>query len=152
MTSSSIELPDDGPCAFCDYLAGVRSFTVLHRDDVAAVLVTREQRGVSHLLVIPVRHAPTILDLAAAEADALMKRLRQAAAAIDAANHSPGIAIWQNNGAPAAQAISHFHFHVAGTLGEGGTDFGEVPELSVAQTDLIAERLRAARPHAFEGP
>lgn len=152
MTSSSIELPDDGPCAFCDYLTGVRPFTVLHRDDVAAVLVTREQRGVSHLLVIPVRHAPTILDLAAAEADALMKRLRQAAAAIDAANHSPGIAIWQNNGAPAGQAISHFHFHVAGTLVEGGTDFGEVPELSIAQTDLIAERLRAARPHAFEGP
>jgi hypothetical protein len=34
------------------------------------------------------------------------------------------------------------HFHVAGTLEEGGTMWGEVPKLSVAETDAIAERLR----------
>jgi len=31
---------------------------------------------------------------------------------------------------------------VAGTLEEGGTRWGEVPKLSVAETDAIAERLR----------
>lgn len=55
-------VPDAYPCAFCDYLAGVRPFTILHRNKTAAILVTREQRGVSHLLVVPTRHAPTILD------------------------------------------------------------------------------------------
>jgi histidine triad (HIT) family protein len=141
---TAIKLPDDGPCAFCAYLVGTRPYTVLVRDDVAAVLVTREQRGLSHLLVVPVRHAPTILDLTDPEADAVMALLRRAAAAIDAAERAPGIAVWQNNGAPAGQAIGHFHFHVAGTLPGGGTTFGEVPEISVDETDEIARKLRRA--------
>lgn len=143
---TGIELPDDGPCAFCAYLAGTRPYTVLDRGGLAAVLVTREQRGLSHMLVVPVRHAPTILDLTDLEADAIMASLRRAAAAIDAAERAPGIAVWQSNGASAGQAIGHFHFHVAGTLPGGGTTFGEVPEISVAQTDEIARRLRRASP------
>ncbi len=147
--SRSIELPDDGPCAFCAYLDGSRPYTVLRRDGLVAVLVTREQRGVSHLLVIPVRHTPTILDLTDAEAEAVMTWLRRATSAIDQAERRPGISVWQNNGAAAGQAISHFHCHVAGTLPGGGTDFGSVEELEVADTDRIAERLRGAAPNHF---
>ncbi len=43
---SSLDIPEQEPCAFCDYLNGVRPFTVLYRDDLIAVLVTREQRGI----------------------------------------------------------------------------------------------------------
>lgn len=144
--SGHLELPDDGDCAFCAYLDGSRPYTVLARDAQVAVLVTREQRGVSHLLVVPVRHAPTILDLDDAEADALMTWLRRAAAAIDRADRRPGIAVWQNNGVAAGQAIGHFHFHVAGTLPEGGTTFDEVPELDLESTEAIADRLKHADP------
>lgn len=143
---TAIEVPDDGPCAFCAYLAGERPYTVLSRDALTAVLVTREQRGLSHLLVVPVRHAATILDLTGLEAAAVMASLRRAAAAIDATERAPGISVWQNNGVPAGQAIGHFHFHVAGTLPGGGTTFGDVPELPVAETDRIAGRIRAASP------
>ena len=147
--ATSIELPDDGPCAFCAYLAGTRPYTVLARDSLAAVLVTREQRGVSHLLVVPTRHTPTILDLTDDEAAAVMTWLRRSADAIDQAEHRPGISVWQNNGTAAGQAISHFHFHVAGTLPGGGTNFGKVPELDLKETDQIAERLRRAAPRSF---
>jgi histidine triad (HIT) family protein len=34
------------------------------------------------------------------------------------------------------------HFHVAGTLPGGGTEWGEVPRLSVPETDAIADQLR----------
>lgn len=44
------------------------------------------------------------------------------------------MAVWQNNGVAANQAIPHLHFHLAGTLPGGGTNFGDVPELSVAAT------------------
>jgi histidine triad (HIT) family protein len=148
-TTHSLELPHDGPCAFCAYLDGTRPYTILARDPLTAVLVTREQRGVAHLLVVPVRHAPTLLDLTDEEAVAAMVWLRKAATAIDLAERRPGISVWQNNGVPAGQAISHFHFHVAGTLPDGGTDFGEVPELGVEETDGIAARLRAAAPRLF---
>jgi histidine triad (HIT) family protein len=96
----------------------------------------------SHLLVVPVRHCPTILDLRDEESGALMSEIRHAARIVDAAERRPGIAVWQNNGISANQAVAHVHFHVAGTLAEGGTRWGEVPRLSVAETDAMAERLR----------
>ena len=141
---SSLDIPEKDPCAFCDYLGGVRPFTVLYRDDLIAVLVTREQRGIGHLLVLPVRHSPTLLESEPHERHALMDTLAWAAAAIDATFERPGIAIWQNNGTAAHQTIPHLHFHIAGTLTQGGTDFGDVPELTVEQTDQIDAQILAA--------
>jgi histidine triad (HIT) family protein len=141
---SSIVLPSGENCPFCAFLRGEKPYTILRRSEFAAILVTREQRGVAHLLVVPVRHCPTILDLRDEESGALMREIRQAARLVDAAERRPGIAVWQNNGIAANQAVAHVHFHVAGTLEEGGTRWGEVPRLSVAETDALAERLRQA--------
>ncbi len=144
MTSSShLEIPLEDDCAFCAYLRGDRPYTILSRDKAVATLVTREQRGVSHLLVVPIRHAASILDLTDAELAELMRSVRAAAALIDRVEKRPGIAIWQNNGLAAAQVIGHVHFHVAGTLPSGGTNFGDVEELTIPETEEIAARLRA---------
>ena len=78
----------------------------------------------SHLLVVPVRHCPTILDLRDEESGALMREIRHAARIVNAADKRPGIAIWQNNGIAANQAVAHVHFHVAGTLEAGGDPVG----------------------------
>lgn len=141
---SHLDVPDAYPCAFCDYLSGVRAFTILHRDDQAAILVTREQRGLSHLLVITTRHAPTVLDINDAESEAVMRLVREAARVIDEVEQRPGISVWQNNGVDAHQAIPHFHVHVAGTVPGGGTQWDEVHELSIKETEKIAARLRPA--------
>ena len=141
---SSLDMPREVDCAFCDYLSGKRPFTVWDSDEVVAILVTREQRGAAHLLVMPVRHCESILDLTHEESGALMDGIRRAAQAIDWAEHRPGIAIWQNNGLPAHQSIPHLHFHVAGTLPGGGTDWGPVRELSISETEEIAGRLTVA--------
>jgi histidine triad (HIT) family protein len=142
---SGITLPEDKTCAFCAYLRGERPYTILSRTADTAIFVTREQRGDPHLLVLPIRHVPTILELTDTEVAAVAIQVREAAALIDRAHSKTGIAVWQNNGVPAGQSISHVHFHVAGTLANGGTDFGKVSELSVAETDKIAARLRPAR-------
>lgn len=139
---SHLKIPDAYPCAFCDYLSGARPFTVLHREEHAAVLVTREQRGLPHLLVITTRHAPTVLDINDAESDAVMRLVREAAHAIDEVEQRPGISVWQNNGVDAHQAIPHFHIHVAGTIPGGGTEWNDVHELSIEETEAIAQRLR----------
>lgn len=146
MTESNIEVPNEQACAFCDYLAGRRPYTVAFRSGLVAVLVTREQRGVGHVLVIPVRHCPTLLDATAEERHALIDAVAEMSRTIDAAFERPGIAVWQNNGVPAHQMIPHLHFHVAGTLPSGGTEFGDVQELTVEQTDVIADKIRRAMP------
>jgi histidine triad (HIT) family protein len=141
-----LALPAADFCVFCDYLSGARPFTILRRTDLVATLVTREQRGRAHLLVIPTRHAPTILDLTPEEATAVMAGVVDAARAVDAAERQPGIAVWQNNGTPAMQKVPHCHFHVAATHGHNGTEWGEVARLDIADTDRIADRLRPHLP------
>ena len=143
-TESSIDLPEDKRCAFCAYLRGERPYTILARTADTATFVTREQRGHPHLLVLPIRHVPTILELTDAEAASVAIAVRDAAILVDRAYSKPGLAVWQNNGVPAGQAISHVHFHVAGTLEGGGTEFGPVEEISVADTDEIARKLLGA--------
>jgi histidine triad (HIT) family protein len=137
-----LDVPQPERCSFCDYLAGMRPFSIVDRSPLTAILVTREQRGVGHILVVPVAHRPTLLDLEPAEASAVMATVIAGAAAITRAFKPRGIAVWQNNGIPANQTIPHVHFHIAGTLPDGGTEFGDVPELSVEQTDQIADALR----------
>ena len=142
MIGSTVQLPneDDG-CAFCAYLRGERPYTILARTGDTATFVTREQRGHPHLLVLPLRHVPTILELTDAEAGSVAIAVRDAAILIDRAYSRRGIAVWQNNGIPAGQAINHVHFHIAGTLDGGGTEFGDVPEISVEETNAIAAKL-----------
>ena len=151
-TESSIELPENGGCAFCAYLRGERPYTILARTADTATFVTREQRGHPHLLVLPVRHMATILELTDAEAASIAIAVRNAASLIDRAYSKTGIAVWQNNGVPAGQMISHVHFHVAGTLEGGGTEFGHVKEISVAETDKIAKKLLDAAQAALTIP
>lgn len=138
---SSIDLPKNDGCAFCAYLRGDRPYTILSRTSDTATFVTREQRGRPHLLVLPVRHVTTILELTDLEVASVAIAVRDVAILIDRAYSKPGIAVWQNNGVPAGQTISHVHFHVAGTLEGGGTEFGPVKEISVSKTDEIAKKL-----------
>lgn len=144
MNESAIELPKHLACAFCAYLRGDRPYTILVRDRATATLVTREQRGLPHLLVLPIAHRPIITDITDEEAKAILVAVRSAAQDIDRAYRRPGIAIWQNNGISANQTISHVHFHVAGTLDGGGTEWGPVEELPIEATERIASRLRGA--------
>ena len=136
-----LEPPELFPCPFCDYLSGARKYVFLSRDSEVAIAVTLEQRGRSHLIVFPVAHHATLLDLPDRLANPLMIALRTAATAIASADSAEGIAVWQNNGEAAAQKIPHLHFHVAGTLPGGGTDFGDVPEISLEAAQEIADRL-----------
>ncbi|GKT17389.1 hydrolase [Acidovorax sp. SUPP2522] len=139
---NSIVTPEQKSCAFCDYLNEKRPFTFVFRDADIAIMVTREQRGEPHLLVIPTRHVETLLDISDQEAARLSIGVRDVAKAIEKEYKPSGISVWQNNGTSASQSIGHVHFHVAGTLEEGGTDWGKVPELPLTATEEIAVRLR----------
>jgi histidine triad (HIT) family protein len=135
-------LPAESPCAFCEDLAGARPCTILDRDDLVALIVPHQQRGQGHVLVIPIEHRVTILDLTAPERAAVMDATVRVAMALTDAFDPEGIAVWQNNGVPAFQSVPHVHVHVAGTLPGGGTDWGDTPRLSGDEADAIAEQIR----------
>lgn len=139
---SSIQLPSNDSCAFCAYFSGERPFSFVYKGNRVSILVTREQRGCPHLLVIPNRHVGTILDVTEEEAGELALAVRDVARAIESEYKPKGITIWQNNGVSSSQSIAHVHFHVAGTLKIGGTEWGDVPELPLEETEKIAEKLR----------
>lgn len=142
-----LDVPVRDPCPFCEYLAERAPLTILERNELVATLVTREQRGRGHVLVVPVRHRETILDVTPDEYAPLLAAVTRAARAIVGGFDPEGVVMWQNNGKPANQTVAHVHFHVAGTLPEGGTDWGDVPWLPLEETERIAERLR---PHLFD--
>lgn len=143
MSHEHLVRPTSAGCAFCDYLSKVRPFTILWEDHDSAIFVTREQRGIGHLLILPKRHAPNILEITDSEAAKLAVVARRAAEAISISYQPAGISIWQNNGIAAGQVIDHFHIHVAGTLPDGGTDWGAVPELDLVSTELIGQKIRS---------
>jgi hypothetical protein len=64
----------------------------------------------------------------------------------------PETIVWQNNGRAADQSIAHVHIHIAGTLDEGGTQRGPVPEGSLAEAEGVADRLRPHLQSADTGP
>jgi histidine triad (HIT) family protein len=142
--SECIDIPetDGGNCAFCAYLSGERPYAIVSRSDLVVVMVTREPRGEPHALVVPQRHCETILGLTDEESAEVMLATRNTARAIEAVYCRDGIAVWQNNGISAHQAIPHVHVHVAGTLDEGGTDWGDVEEVPLSDAYAVADRLR----------
>jgi histidine triad (HIT) family protein len=142
MTSSSLVLHPTDRCVFCNFLSGQWPYTILAQDEMVAILVTREQRGIGHLLILPTAHRETIVDLLPEEGAAIMRVVIATSRAVLDAYQCEGLAVWQNNGAAAHQRVPHVHFHVAGTLPEGGTHFNEVPFLTVEDTDVIADRIR----------
>jgi hypothetical protein len=76
----SIILPERDPCPFCDYLAGRRPWAFVLRSPLISSFVNPRQYGRGAALIIPNRHAPTILDLTPAELQAIpwLIRLRSA--------------------------------------------------------------------------
>lgn len=136
-----IDVPHQDQCAFCEYLRGTRPFTVLYRGIRASILITREQRGIGHSLIVTNAHRPTILDLVQDESHEMIDLLVRTSMSISRTFSPSGIAVWQNNGSSANQVIPHVHFHVAGTYPGGGTEYGDVPELAIEETDLIAAKL-----------
>ena len=135
-------------CAFCEYLAGTRPCAFVRRTDAVASFVNLRQYERGALLVVPTRHASTVLDLhpdivglVHAEAALLGRALVRAFGAT-------GLNIFQNNGVDAGQHVAHFHTHVVPRYpGSDPTriylqgDFEPVP---MSEQETIARSVRSA--------
>ena len=87
-------------------------------------LLNGRQYEIGQCIVLPVRHAPTLLELNDEECGAVMRAARRIAAAMVEAFAPEGVLVYQNNGEAVGQEVPHFHLHVvprrlAGTWGSG---------------------------------
>jgi histidine triad (HIT) family protein len=112
--------------------------------DTLAFLNPR-QYGIGAMLVIPKRHAPTVLDLEAVEAAAVMRHVHRLAQAVTKAFDPTGINIFQNNGISAGQTVAHYHVHVVprypGDPGDKVFHADEFERTSIEERLEIAARI-----------
>ena len=101
------------------------------------------------MLVIPTRHAPTVLDLTEPETVSLARLVQSVARAVHDAFDPVGLNIFQNNGIASGQRVPHYHVHVVPRyLGDRpqlllGTDAVRIAfEERVRIADRIAKHLR----------
>jgi diadenosine tetraphosphate (Ap4A) HIT family hydrolase len=121
-----IRLPQMDPCYFCQIIGGVsEQWNVIARDALTMTLLNGRQYEIGQCMVLPIRHAPTLLDLTEAEDAAIMAAARRLAQAMIKAFDPDGILLYQNNGVGSAQEVPHFHLHVVPR--QPGGDWGVGP-------------------------
>ena len=76
-------------------------------------------------MVLPVRHAPTLLDLTEPEGCAVMAAAKRLTQVLVAAYAPDGVLLYQNNGTGSGQEVPHFHLHVVPR--RPGSDWGLGP-------------------------
>ena len=92
-----------------------------------------------HLLIVPYRHVPSIIDLAEDELTEVMSLIQRMMQALQKVSHPDGFNIGANVGRTAGAGIDqHIHFHIVPRW-NGDTNF--MPVLS--DTRVISEHLRA---------
>jgi histidine triad (HIT) family protein len=108
------ELPQhrDNRCPFCTNVMGGNQMAVVHQDDETYAFINPRMSGLGHLLVIPKRHAATLLDLHVDEAQALMRQVHRLSHALMRAFDPSGLNVFQNNGVTAGQSVAHYHMHI----------------------------------------
>lgn len=132
-TAAPFDMPKREPCPFCELAAGRRETKhVIDSTEKTFTFVNPRQFEIGQLLIIPRRHAPTILDLTDDEAAEIMNKLRAAAEALTKTFNPDGITVLQNNGVGSLQEIPHFHFHVVPRRKSGGWGAGP-PHIAALQ-------------------
>lgn len=114
------------PCYFCEVIAGrTADWTVIERNEVTLTLLNGRQFETGQCIVVPVRHAPTLLELQDAEGAAVMMAARRLMNAMVEAYAPDGVLLYQNNGVGSGQEVPHFHLHVVPR--RAGSDWGFGP-------------------------
>ena len=161
MIDTPFELPTMTPCVFCELIAGRQDKGLVEETDLTLTIVNIRQFEVGQCLVIPRRHAPTVLDLTDEESSALMNAVRRESAALVKAYTPDGLTLYNNNGVASLQEVPHFHMHVVPRRKNGG--WGDGPPhiaplerrsqdiLDSVQVDIgrereIAEEIKAQLP------
>jgi len=133
-------------CIFCQIVAGARRAEVVYRSESSIAFLDRAPAAVGHTLVVPRRHASTLLDLDAGAAGALFGAVVEVVELLAATLGPTGFNVGWNHGAVAGQQVFHLHVHVLPRFRGGGAGIQALGE-GTRETDLarVAAQVRAGR-------
>jgi len=95
---------------FCQVAAGELDVVEVHRDPLVVAFLDHRPVFKGHVLVIPVRHVDTIVDLPSELTEPLFTTARRLAAAMVTALGAEGSFVAVNN--VVSQSVPHLHVHV----------------------------------------
>jgi ATP adenylyltransferase len=133
--------PPSDACFFCSLqeLDDAEAM-ILERTATTFTLMNAYPYTSGHVLVAPLRHEATLVDLDEPEAGGLMDAVRRANRALDAAYRPGGINVGANVGRAAGAGVpGHVHLHVLPRW-DGDTNF----MTAVAGARVLPEALRAS--------
>jgi histidine triad (HIT) family protein len=102
-------------CLFCGIVDGKIKAEVVYRDESVIAFKDIKPKAPVHILIIPRKHIPTLLDLQESDGAVLAAIFR--AAAKLAGEHGiakSGFRVVVNSGADAGQTVFHLHYHLLG--------------------------------------
>ncbi len=107
--------PQNTDCIFCKIIAGEIPSTIAYRDKDVVVFADIKQDVPVHMLVVPVRHIPSVAVLK----DADLPLVGKMVAAANQVAREKGLAergyrLTINSGADGGQDVQHLHMHLMG--------------------------------------
>jgi ATP adenylyltransferase len=134
-------------CFLCVAASGAdQESLVVDRGERAYILMNRFPYTSGHVMAVPIRHTPGLLDLTPEEGTAIFVATQRAVRAITDAMHPDGFNVGVNQGSAAGASQEHVHVHVVPRW-SGDTNFMPVlGDVKVIPQDLetTAATLREA--------
>lgn len=123
---AGLTLPTVESCYFCDIVTGkAGGWNLLTEGQLTVTLLNGRQFETGQSIICPKRHAPTLLDLSAAESAEIMAAAQRLSGLLLDEHDAEGILLYQNNGVASGQEVPHFHLHVVPR--RAGSDWGLGP-------------------------
>lgn len=108
----SFQIPRDDVCPFCAYLSGAADCAFVARGELVSSFLNPAQFERGATLVIPNRHAESVLEVDRELLAAVYHECQRLAGGMVRAFGAVGLNVFQNNGMKAGQSVSHYHVHL----------------------------------------
>lgn len=110
-------------CIFCKIIDGKLPSQKIYEDGVVLAFMDLNPINKGHTLIIPKKHAVTILELEEEVLKHMMVIIKKLSKAIVDATNADGFNVMQSNGRHAGQEVDHVHFHIIPRFEDDGKVF-----------------------------
>ncbi len=130
-------------CMFCSIVAGQMGAAVLSHNERAVSFLDINPANPGHALIVPKRHAETLLELEAEEITDIMILTQRIARAVTEVTGVPAFNLLQSNGSAAGQVVDHAHFHMIPRHAGDGIDLhGRQGQYEEGEMERLQEEIK----------